>query len=345
MPEHITDKPTSILIYQAEDGNTHINVRLDDKTVWLTQIGLTELYQTTKQNISLHINNIFNEGELERNSTVKKYLTVQKEGNRDIKREIEYYNLEVIIAVGYRVRSHRGTQFRRWATERLREYLVKGFTMDDERLKEGRGLGDDYFDELLDRIRDIRASEKQFYRKITEIYRLSADYDPSAEMTREFFATVQNKLHWAITGHTAAELIAERANAGKPNMGLTNWKGKKVRQVDVSVAKNYLEEDELKSLNRIVTMYLDYAEDQAERHQPMYMKDWIKKLDAFLQFNGREVLKDAGRISAEIAKDLALIEYEKYRNKRLSHEIDEPDEDIDWILEEIESKIEENNDQ
>jgi hypothetical protein len=341
MPEHITDKPTSILIYQAEDGNTHINVRLDDKTVWLTQIGLTELYQTTKQNISLHINNIFNEGELERNSTVKKYLTVQKEGNRDIKREIEYYNLEVIIAVGYRVRSHRGTQFRRWATERLREYLVKGFTMDDERLKEGRGLGDDYFDELLDRIRDIRASEKQFYRKITEIYRLSADYDPSAEMTREFFATVQNKLHWAITGHTAAELIAERANAGKPNMGLTNWKGKKVRQVDVSVAKNYLEEDELKSLNRIVTMYLDYAEDQAERHQPMYMKDWIKKLDAFLQFNGREVLKDAGRISAEIAKDLALIEYEKYRIKRLSHEIDEPDEDIDWILEEIESKIEE----
>jgi hypothetical protein len=341
MPEHITDKPTSILIYQAEDGNTHINVRLDDKTVWLTQIGLTELYQTTKQNISLHINNIFNEGELERNSTVKKYLTVQKEGNRDIKREIEYYNLEVIIAVGYRVRSHRGTQFRRWATERLREYLVKGFTMDDERLKEGRGLGDDYFDELLDRISDIRASEKQFYRKITEIYRLSADYDPSAEMTREFFATVQNKLHWAITGHTAAELIAERANAGKPNMGLTNWKGKKVRQVDVSVAKNYLEEDELKSLNRIVTMYLDYAEDQAERHQPMYMKDWIKKLDAFLQFNGREVLKDAGRISAEIAKDLALIEYEKYRIKRLSHEIDEPDEDIDWILEEIESKIEE----
>jgi hypothetical protein len=341
MPEHITDKPTSILIYQAEDGNTHINVRLDDKTVWLTQIGLTELYQTTKQNISLHINNIFNEGELERNSTVKKYLTVQKEGNRDIKREIEYYNLEVIIAVGYRVRSHRGTQFRRWATERLREYLVKGFTMDDERLKEGRGLGDDYFDELLDRIRDIRASEKQFYRKITEIYRLSADYDSNAEMTREFFATVQNKLHWAITGHTAAELIAERANAGKPNMGLTTWKGKKVRQVDVSVAKNYLEEDELKSLNRIVTMYLDYAEDQAERHQPMYMKDWIKKLDAFLQFNGREVLKDAGRISAEIAKDLALIEYEKYRNKRLSHEIDEPDEDIDWILEEIESKIEE----
>jgi hypothetical protein len=341
MPEHITDKPTSILIYQAEDGNTHINVRLDDKNVWLTQIGLTELYQTTKQNISLHINNIFNEGELERNSTVKKYLTVQKEGNRDIKREIEYYNLEVIIAVGYRVRSHRGTQFRRWATERLREYLVKGFTMDDERLKEGRGLGDDYFDELLDRIRDIRASEKQFYRKITEIYRLSADYDSNAEMTREFFATVQNKLHWAITGHTAAELIAERANAGKPNMGLTNWKGKKVRQVDVSVAKNYLEEDELKSLNRIVTMYLDYAEDQAERHQPMYMKDWIKKLDAFLQFNGREVLKDAGRISAEIAKDLALIEYEKYRNKRLSHEIDEPDEDIDWNLEEIESKIEE----
>ncbi|MBW6473894.1 MAG: virulence RhuM family protein [Anaerolineaceae bacterium] len=340
MTEHLSDKPTNILIYQAEDGKTHINVRLDDKTVWLTQIGLTELYQTTKQNISLHIHNIFNEGELERDSTVKKYLTVQKEGNRDIKRELEYYNLEVIIAVGYRVRSHRGTQFRRWATERLREYLVKGFTMDDQRLKEGRGLGDDYFDELLERIRDIRASEKQFYRKITEIYRLSADYDSNAEMTREFFATVQNKLHWAITGHTAAELIAERANAEKPNMGLTNWQGKKVRQVDVSVAKNYLEEDELKSLNRIVTMYLDYAEDQAERHQPMYMKDWIKKLDAFLQFNGREVLKDAGRISAEIAKDLAHTEYEKYRIARLKHEINEPDDEFNWIIEQLQKRIE-----
>ncbi len=341
MTKQISKIPNNILMYQSEDGKTRINVRLEGETVWLSQIGITDLYQTTKQNISLHIKNIYREGELHRDRTVKYFLTVQKEGNRTVKRKVEYYNLEMIIAVGYRVRSHRGTQFRRWATERLSEYLVKGFTMDDQRLKEGRGLGDDYFEELLDRIRDIRASEKQFYRKITEIYSLSADYDPNAEMTRAFFATVQNKLHWAITGHTAAELIAHRANADKPNMGLTSWKGKKVRQVDVSVAKDYLEEDELRSLNRIVTMYLDYAEDQAERHQPMYMKDWVTRLDAFLQFNGREVLKDAGRISAEIAKDLALIEYEKYRIKRLSHEMDEPDEDIEWILEEIESKIEE----
>ncbi len=220
---------------------------------------------------------------------------------------MKHYNLEVIIAVGYRVKSHRGTQFRRWATERLREYLVKGFTMDDERLKDGRGLGADYFDELLERIRDIRASEKQFYRKITEIYRFSVDYDPNADITHEFYATVQNKLHWAITGHTAAELIAERVSAAKPNMGLTSWKGKKVRQVDVTVAKNYLAEDELRSLNRIVTMYLDYAEDQAERHQPMYMRDWAQKLDTFLQFNGREVLRDAGRISAEVARALATL--------------------------------------
>jgi hypothetical protein len=218
---------------------------------------MTELFQTTKQNISLHINNIFNEGELNREATVKEYLTVQQEGNREVKRKLEYYNLEVIIAVGYRVRSHRGTQFRRWATERLREYLVKGFVMDDERLKEGRGLGEDYFDELLERIRDIRASEKRFYRKITDIYSLSVDYDPNAEITQAFFATVQNKLHWAIHGHTGAELISERADAEKPNMGLTSWKGGKVRKGDVVVAKNYLNEDEMRGLNRIVTMYLD----------------------------------------------------------------------------------------
>jgi hypothetical protein len=340
MTEYLTDKPTNILIYQAEDGKTHINVRLDKDSVWLTQSTMSELFQTTPQNITLHIKSIYSEGELQEEATCKEYLQVQIEGKRKIQRSLKHYNLEMIIAVGYRVRSHRGTQFRRWATERLREYLVKGFTMDDQRLKEGRGLGDDYFDELLERIRDIRASEKQFYRKITEIYSLSADYDPNAEMTREFFATVQNKLHWAITGHTAAELIAERASAEKPNMGLTSWKGKKVRQVDVSVAKNYLDEHELHSLNRIVTMYLDYAEDQAERHQPMYMKNWEKKLDAFLQFNGREVLKDVGRISAEIAKDLAHSEYEKYRIARLNHEINELDEEFDSIIEQLQKRIE-----
>mgnify|MGYP000853833485 CR=1 FL=1 len=341
MTEKPKGKPNQILMYQAEDGKTHINVRLEDDTVWLAQMGLADLYSTTKQNISLHIQNIYNEGELKRDATVKKYLTVQIEGKREVKRELEYYNLDMIIAIGYRVRSHRGTQFRRWATERLGEYLIKGFTMDDHRLKEGKGYADDYFDELLDRIRDIRASEKQFYRKITEIYYLSADYDPNAEITRTFFATVQNKLHWAITGHTAAEIIAERASAEKPNMGLTNWKGKIVRQADVTVAKNYLNEEELRNLNRIVTMYLDYAEDQAQSRQPMYMHDWVKKLDAFLQFNGREVLNDAGRISAEIAKELALTTYEEYRIKRLSHEIKDSDDDFDWIVDQIQSQIEE----
>jgi hypothetical protein len=231
----------------------------------------------------------------------------------------------MILAVGYRVRSHRGTQFRRWATERLREYLVKGFVMDDERLKEGRGLGADYFDELLERIRDIRASEKRFYRKITDIYSLSVDYDPHAEVTQQFFATVQNKLHWAIHGHTAAELISERTDADKPHMGLTAWKGAKVRKGDVGVAKNYLSEDELRSLNRIVTMYLDYAEDQAERHQPMTMQDWREKLDTFLQFNQRAVLQDAGTVSAEVAKALAEAEYEKFRTARLTREAQETD--------------------
>ena len=342
MTEKRKSIPDQFQMYQSEDGKTHVDVRIEDDTVWLAQMGLADLYSTTKQNISLHIQNIYQEGELKKDSTVKKYLTVQKEGKREVKRELEYYNLEMIIAVGYRVRSHRGTQFRRWATERLGEYLIKGFTMDDHRLKEGRGYTEDYFDELLDRIRDIRASEKQFYRKITEIYYLSADYDPNAEITRTFFATVQNKLHWAITGRTAAELITDRASAEKPNMGLTNWKGKVVRKVDVIVAKNYLNEDELRSLNRIITMYLDYAEDQAETHQPMYMQDWVKKLDAFLQFNGREVLKDAGRISAEIAKELALTTYEEYRISRLNHEINEPNEDFDWIVEQIQSQLEEN---
>ena len=311
---------------------------MEGDTVWLTQSAMAELFQTSSQNITMHIKNIYAEGELSEEATCKDYLQVQLEGGREVQRALKHYNLEVIIAVGYRVKSHRGTQFRRWATERLREYLVKGFVMDDERLKEGRGLGADYFDELLERIRDIRASEKQFYRKITEIYSLAVDYDPNAEITHEFYASVQNKLHWAITGHTAAELIAERASAAKPNMGLTSWKGKKVRQADVTVAKNYLAEDELRSLNRIVTMYLDYAEDQAERHQPMYMRDWAQKLDAFLQFNGREVLHDAGRISAEVAKTLALSEYEKYNTARLEREVDQADKDFDNVIRKLKPK-------
>lgn len=336
MNKNVTEEKSDILIYQAEDGKTRIDVRLEDETVWLTQISMAELFQTTVANINIHIKNILEEGELDGGATIKDYLIVRNEGPRRVKRNVMHYNLDMIIAVGYRVRSHRGTQFRRWATERLREYLVKGFVMNDQRLKEGRNLGADYFDELLERIRDIRASEKRFYRKITDIYKLSVDYDPSSEITKEFFATVQNKLHWAIHGHTAAELIAERADAGKSNMGLTSWKGAKVRRADVTVAKNYLSENELKSLNRIVTMYLDYAEEQAERHQPVFMRDWVEKLNAFLQFNGREVLVHPGKVSAEVAKMLALQEYDKFNTRRLTEESEQPDNDFERVVKEIE---------
>ena len=263
------------------------------------------------------IKNIYAEGELQESSTIRKNRIVQTEGKRKVEREVSFYNLEMILAIGYRVRSHRGTQFRQWATERLNEYLVKGFTMDDDRLKDMHNFGKDYFDELLERIRDIRASEKRFYKKITDIYATSVDYDSNAEVTQEFFATVQNKLHFAIHGMTAAELISKRADAEKENMGLTSWKGDKVRKRDVTVAKNYLSEKELKSLNRIVTMYLDYAEDQAERQRPMYMKDWIDKLNAFLQFNDRDILENAGKVSKAVADKIATQEYEKFNQHRI----------------------------
>src|SRR5699024_5673935 len=305
---------TDILIYQTEDGNTKIDVRLENETVWMTQMAMSELYQSTKQNISLHIKNIFLEQELEEDAVVKYYLTTAKDGK---KYKTKHYNLEMILAIGYRVRSHRGTQFRKWATERLNEYLVKGFTMDDDRLKEMRNFGQDYFDELLERIRDIRASERRFYQKITDIYATSVDYDSNAEVTQEFFATVQNKLHFAIHGKTAAELISDRASAEKENMGLTSWKRGKVRKQDVTIAKNYLSEKELKSLNRIVTMYLDYAEDQAERQHPMYKKYWTDKLNAFLQFNDRDILENAGKVSKAIADKIAIQEYEKFNHHRI----------------------------
>ena len=319
-PEDLPKNRSEIILYQTEDGQSHIQVRLEGGTVWLPQAGIVELYQTTKQNVSLHIRNILEEGELIREATVKKYLTVQAEGDRQIRRSLVFYNLDLILAVGYRVRSHRGVQFRRWATERLREYLVKGFTMDDERLKEGRILGADYFDELLERIRDIRASEKRFYQKIRDLYALSIDYDVKAEETLEFFGIVQNKLHWAIAGKTAAEIIKERTDAGKPNMGLTSWKGVKVRRTDVTVAKNYLSSDEISELNRIVVMYLDYAEDQARRRKPLYMRDWRARLDAFLKFNEREILEHSGKVSMEVAQALALDEYEKFNQRRLAEE-------------------------
>ena len=338
MADNLPKKRSDILIYQTEDGATRIDVRLDDNSVWLTQAGMAELFQITPQNVTIHLRNIYKEGELSEPGTCKEYLQVRTEGIRPIQRKLKHYNLEAILSVGYRVRSHRGTQFRRWATERLREYLVKGFVMNDERLKEGRSLGADYFDELLDRIRDIRASEKRFYRKITDIFRTSVDYDPSAEITQEFFATVQNKLHWAIHGHTAAELIADRADAGKPNMGLTSWKGAKVRSGDVTVAKNYLNEEELSSLNRIVTMYLDYAEDQARRWRPMHMREWKEKLDAFLRFNEREVLESPGKITAEVAKQLALEEYEKFRVRRLAEEAEIEDGEFERVVKKIEPR-------
>lgn len=327
---------SQILFYQSEDGTSRIEVRLEEGTVWLSQNQIGELYQITKQTTGHHIRSIFDEKELSPEATVRQYLTVQTEGARSVQRSIEYYNLNMILSVGYRVRSHRGTQFRRWATERLGEYLIKGFVMDDERLREGRNIGADYFDELLERIRDIRASEKRFYQKIKEIYTLAIDYDPHAETTLEFFRIVQNKLHWAITGHTAAEIIKERADASRPNMGLTTWKGAKVRKGDVTVAKNYLAEDEIRQLNRIITMYLDYAELQAGRKQPVHMIEWKEKLDAFLKFNEQEVLDNPGKVSMEVAQRLALEEYEKFSKRRLAEETAASDTEFDNIAIKIE---------
>lgn len=308
---------TSFLMYQTENGDTKIQVRLEGETVWMTQKAMAELFQKSVKTINEHIKNIYDERELQEEATIRKNRIVQIEGSREVEREVTFYNLEMIIAVGYRVRSHRGTQFRQWATERLNEYMVKGFTMDDDRLKEMRNIGADYFDELLERIRDIRASEKRFYQKITDIYATSIDYNTNSTIAREFFATVQNKLHFAIHGHTASELIVERADATKPNMGLTSWKGDKVRKNDITVAKNYLSQEELSDLNRIVTMYLDYAESQAKKKKPMYMNDWAQKLDAFLEFNEHDILTNAGKISAKLAEQIATEQYEIFHQQRL----------------------------
>ena len=306
-------KPKSeLILYQTEDNRTRIEVRLENETVWLTQAQMAELFQTTKQNVSLHIQNMLKEKELLQDSVVKEFLTTAADGKNY---EVQFYNLDVIIAVGYRVKSHRGTQFRQWATQRLREYIIKGFTLDDERLKEG-GTRNVYFDELLQRIREIRLSERNFYRKICDIYRTSVDYDPAVEMTRRFFQTVQNKMHWAIHGHTAAEVIHARADAAKPHMGLTSWQGAKVRKPDVAIAKNYLDENELKKLGLIVTQYLDFAELQALERRPMTMRDWLAKLDAFLRAGDREILEDAGGISAEEAKRKAELEFDKFEVRR-----------------------------
>ena len=324
------------LLYQTEDGLSQVQVRLADETVWLTQRQIAELFQRSVPTINGHLRAIYEDGELDPGATIRKYRIVQPEGQRRVQRLIDHYNLDAILAVGYRVRSHRGMQFRRWATALLREYLVKGFVLDDGRLKDVRNLGADYFDELLERIRDIRASERRFYLKITDIYTTSVDYDPTQPETREFFATVQNKLHWAIHGHTAAEAIAERADASQPNMGLTTWQNAprgRIRRADVTVAKNYLTQTELTALNRIVTQYLDYAEDMAERRRPMTMAEWRERLDAFLQFNERQVLTDAGRVSHAVAARLAETEFDRYEARRRELEASEPRSDFEELVE------------
>jgi hypothetical protein len=325
-----------VLIYR--DGALNLQVRIDGRTVWLTQRLIADLYQVSVKTANEHLVNIYKEGELDPEATIRKFRIVQREGARDVARMVDHYSLDAILAVGYRVRSARGTQFRQWATARLSELLVKGFTLDDERIKAGRTIGQDYFDELLERIRDIRASERLFYQKITDIYATSIDYDPNAAISQTFFATVQNKLHWAIHGHTAAEIVARRADAGKTHMGLTTWKNGphgQIRKSDVTIAKNYLSETEITELNRIVTMYLDYAEDQARRHKPMRMADWITKLDAFLQFNERNILSHAGTISRELAHEHAEREFEKYRAEQRRLEKDLPTSDFDKAVEQV----------
>jgi len=306
-------KNSDILLYQTEDGETKIEVSLSGETVWLTQAQMCELFQRDKSVISRHINNIFKEGELSEEATVAFFATVQNEGNRTVSRDVKYFNLDVIISVGYRVKSHRGTQFRIWATQRLKEYIIKGFTMNDDLLKEAGG--GNYFDELLARIRDIRSSEKVFWRKVLDIYATSIDYDPKIEVTMRFFKTIQNKMHWAAHGHTAAEVIHERADADKPNMGLMTFKGDKPKKADIMTAKNYLKEDELNILNRIVTAYLEFAELQALRKRPMYMEDWTVKLDDFLKMTDNEILSHAGKISHDSAKEKTELEYRKFKEK------------------------------
>ena len=305
---------SNIIMYTTEDGLTKIEVTFDEDTVWLSLDQMAELFQRDKSTISRHIKNIFTEGELRPEATVAKFATVQTEGNRQVTRDIDYYNLDVIISDGYRVKSLRGTQFRIWASSVLKEYMKKGFALDDDRLK--RLGGGNYFDELLARIRDIRSSEKVFWRKVLEIYATSIDYDPSAEASVQFFKQVQNKMHWAAHRHTAAEIVYQRADAEKENMGLTSWEGKKIKRSDTEIAKNYLTQTELDALNKIVSAYLDIAEVRALAHEPMYMKDWLETIDDYLKMTRRDILTTKGRVTHKQAIDKAHAEYEKYRKKQ-----------------------------
>ena len=331
MTDNLPAKNNSqILLYQTESGQTKIEVLLEDETVWLTQKLMAELFQTTIPNVNIHIKNIFEEGELDPDSVIKDFLTTAADGKNY---RTKFYSLDMIISVGYRVKSRVATRFRQWATQRLREYIVKGFVLDDERLK-NPDQPFDYFDELLRRIQDIRTSERRFYQKITDIYATSIDYDPTTELSLTFFKTVQNKLHWAITEKTAAELIYSRADSGKPNMGLTSWRGEKVRKQDVAIGKNYLDEDELRGLNNLVEQYLVFAEGQAMRRIPMRMNAWIRKLDGFLQLNDRNILEHAGKISHEMAMELAETEYEKFNRARIQY-TDSKDSDFDETIKQI----------
>ena len=321
---------SQIIIYQTEDGTTKLDVRLDTETVWLTQKMMAELFQTTIPNINMHLKSIFEEGELQENGTIQDFLIVQTEGNRQVERSQKLYNLDAIISVGYRIKSNVATQFRIWATQRLREYIVKGFVLDDERLK-NPDVPFDYFDELARRIQDIRTSEKRFYRKITDIYALSVDYDPTTESSITFFKTVQNKIHWAITWNTAAEIIADRAKSDLPNMGLTNWRGTKVSKQDIGIAKNYLHEEELSALNNLIEQYLVFAEGQAMRRIPISMQDWLDKLHGFLSLNDRDILIHAGKISHELALQKAETQYDLFHKQRI-RESDEKDDDFEKAI-------------
>ena len=305
------ESSSQLIIYQTEKGETKLEVRLENETVWLTQKLMAELFQTTVPNINMHLKNVFEEGELHADSVIKDFLTTASDGKNY---QTKFYNLDVIISVGYRIKSSVATRFRQWATRHIREYIVKGFVLDDERLK-NPDAPFDYFDELLKRIQDIRTSERRFYQKITDIYATSTDYDPTDERSILFFQTVQNKMHWAITGKTAAEIIVDRADSNKPNMGLTNWRGTKPRKHDVSIAKNYLDDDELSALNNLTEQYLIFAEGQAMRRIPMYMKDWIEKLHGFLQLNDRNILDHAGKVSHQLAMEKAEVEYDRYNTE------------------------------
>ncbi|VUC69474.1 DNA-binding protein [Raoultella terrigena] len=330
--ERLTSPPAGeFIMFASGDGRVRVECRFELDTIWLSQASMAELYNKDVRTINEHLINIFSDGELGQNSTIRKFRIVRREGKRQVSREIDHYNLEAILAVGYRVRSPRGVQFRQWATQTLQEYLIKGFVMDDERLKNppvGPSAVPDYFDEMLERIRDIRASERRVYLRVREIFALAADYQPSLKETTQFFQTIQNKLHFACTGYTAAELIQNRADANKPHMGLTSYKGEEVRKSNVTVAKNYLNQNEVSELNRVVNMWLDFAEDQARRRQQVFLHDWQEKLDQFLQFNDREVLQGSGTIGKKIADEKAQAEYSQFAEQQRRLKEAEGEKDI-----------------